>query len=238
MSAFLQRPRTRAEEAQRRQEQLIEFSRDAVITTDSHRRIITWNKGAEQMYGWPEREVVGKVLHQLLRTAGSVSPDEIDETLRREGQWDGELSHAARGGRRLEVESRQVLVSGANGAPAGILEINRDITQRKRAEEALRDSAERLRLAQQVAGVGTFEWHIQTDVNRWIPELEAMYGLAPGTFAGTERAWLELIHPEDRAEAARRDREAMDSGRFEAEWRTIQPDGTIRWVRQRLGFKG
>src|ERR1700739_942826 len=62
-----------------------------------------------------------------------------------------------------------------------------EITDKKTAEEAVRASEERLRLAQQIAHVGSFEWNIQTGVNTWTPELAAMYGLQPGTFSGTKQ---------------------------------------------------
>jgi len=105
-----------------------------------------------------------------------------------------------------------------------------EITERKQSEEALRESSERLRLAQQVARVGTFEWNIQSGLNQWTPEIEAMYGLPPGGFAGTQQTWENLVHPEDRAEAVRRVSVAMESGNFEGEWRVIWPDGTVHWL--------
>ena len=83
-----------------------------------------------------------------------------------------------------------------------------DITERDRAEAALRESEQRLRLAQEVAHVGTFDWDIQAGVNHWTPELEAMYGLPPGGFAGTQEAWEQLVHPEDRPKVVTRIAEA------------------------------
>jgi len=105
-----------------------------------------------------------------------------------------------------------------------------DIIERKQAEEALRESEERLLLAQQVARIGTFEWNIQTGVNTWTPELEAMYGLPVGGFPGTQPAWERLVYYEDRAEAVRRVSEAIEKGDFEGEWRVVWPDGTIHWL--------
>ena len=99
------------------------------------------------------------------------------------------------------------------------------------AEDALSASVERLRLAQQVSQVGTFEWNIQTGVSVWTPELEAMYGLPPGGFAGTQHTWEELLHPDDRPEAVELVKQAFETGApTEGEWRAVWPDGSARWL--------
>jgi PAS domain S-box-containing protein len=106
-----------------------------------------------------------------------------------------------------------------------------ETTQRKQAEEALRESEQRLSLAQQVAHVGTFDWDIRTGVNVWTPELEGMYGLPPGGFAKTQQAWEQLVHPDDRVEAQRLvDRAFETSVPTEGEWRVIWPDGSVHWL--------
>ena len=107
-----------------------------------------------------------------------------------------------------------------------------DISAKKSAQDALRESEARLQLAQQVANVGTFEWNIKTGVNCWTPELERMYGLPPGGFAGTQSAWEELVHPEDREIAVHAVERALkeQNGAFEAEWRVIWADGSVHWL--------
>ncbi len=112
----------------------------------------------------------------------------------------------------------------------------RDVTDYKRAEEAVRESVHRLRLAQQVAHIGTFDWNLQTGVNSWTPELEAMHGLPPGGFGGTLQAWQALIHPEDRARTVRQVREAIPKGVFEGEWRVVLPTGEVRWLAGRASL--
>jgi PAS domain-containing protein len=70
-----------------------------------------------------------------------------------------------------------------------------EVTERKRVENSLRESEERLRLAQSAARIGSFEWNIRTRVNTWTPELEGMYGLPPGGFGGTQTAFENLFTP-------------------------------------------
>src|SRR5262249_27108750 len=113
---------------------------------DSERRINGWNLGAQETYGYTQAEAMGKMVHDLLGTTSSdITTAEINEVLAREGRWEGELNHVARDGRRLQIESRQVLLRDEAGRPKGILEINRDITERKRAEEAQQQSERRYR---------------------------------------------------------------------------------------------
>jgi len=100
----------------------------------------------------------------------------------------------------------------------------------KTFEKDLHEGEVRLRLAQQVARVGTFEWNIKSGVNRWTPELEIMYGLSPGRFPGTQAAWEELVHPEDREKTVRAVDQAMKDGAFEGEWRVVWPDGSVHWL--------
>jgi PAS domain S-box-containing protein len=110
------------------------------------------------------------------------------------------------------------------------IKLSQSLAERDALMGALRESGERLRLAQQVARIGTFEWNIQTGVNTWTPELEAMYGLPRGGFPGTEEAWEQLVYQEDRAEAIRKVNEAIDKGSFESEWRVVWPDGSVHWL--------
>ena len=133
-------------------------------------------------------------------------------------------------------------VSLLNGrASPVVLAMVEDITEQKRAqdseigtERALGESEKRLRLAQQVAQVGTFEWNIQTGANTWTPELEAMYGLAPGTFGGTQKAFEDLVHPEDRAGISDLVEVSMKTGQpTSGEWRVVWPDGSVHWIAAR-----
>jgi PAS domain S-box-containing protein len=113
-----------------------------------------------------------------------------------------------------------------------ILAMVEDITDKKTAEEAVRASEERLRLAQQAAGIGTFERDVQTGVFTWSTDLESMYGLPAGAFDGTTIAFLHnLVHPDDRAIVAELVDCALKTGQPTAgEWRVVWPDASIHRI--------
>ena len=123
-------------------------------------------------------------------------------------------------------------ISLLNGRPSPlVIAIVEEITDKKTAEEALRASEERLRLAQQAARIGTFEWNIQTGVNTWTPELEEMYGLPPSGFGGTQTAFENLVHPDDRARVIELNNWALKTGNpTKGEWRVVWPDGSVHWI--------
>lgn len=112
-----------------------------------------------------------------------------------------------------------------------MLLVTYDITKRKKVEEQLQESYERFNLAQKVSNIGTFEWNIQTGVNIWTPELEAIYGLKEGEFPGTQDAWEELIHPDDKQKAINGVDIALKTGEpTESEFRVKWADGSVHWL--------
>ena len=120
----------------RLQADLINLAHDAILVRDPANRILVWNKGAEELYGWTAQEALGRVTHTLFKTRFPISRNTIEAQLQRNGAWEGELTHIRPDGRVVIVESRQVLVRDAEEQPSAILEINRDITERRQIEEA------------------------------------------------------------------------------------------------------
>ncbi|WP_341529077.1 EAL domain-containing protein [Nostoc sp. UHCC 0302] len=123
------------------QAQLLDLVYEAIFVRDANNAIAYWNHSAEELYGWTSAEAIGKIPHSLLQTQFTPSCLNLDDILRQQGHWEGELTHTRRDGSQIIVESRQVLMQDAEGQVKGILEVNRDITERKRAEEQLLQNA-------------------------------------------------------------------------------------------------
>jgi PAS domain S-box-containing protein len=126
--------RRRAEEAVRQQAALLDLSAEAVFAWELDGPITYWNRGAEALYGFTREQAIGQKSHQLLRTIHSISFADFRAQLLRQGEITTELVHTARNGRAVIVESRHQLVVKSDRRHL-VLETNRDITERKRAEE-------------------------------------------------------------------------------------------------------
>jgi PAS domain S-box-containing protein len=120
----------------RNQAFILDQANDTIFIRDSQDRITYWNEGAQRLYGWNKAEALGHVTHALLHTQFPRPLDEIQQRLRAEGCWKGELKHTRRDGSLLTVASYWTLQRDARLSPS-VLEINYDITARKEAEQAL-----------------------------------------------------------------------------------------------------
>jgi PAS domain S-box-containing protein len=120
------------------QARLLDLSNDAIIVRDYRDRIVYWNRGAEEMYGFSAKEALGRITHELLQTAHPENLEKIRKKLERDHRWAGELVHTRKDGITITVFSRWTLDRDVRGRPRSILETNTDITARKRAEQQQR----------------------------------------------------------------------------------------------------
>jgi two-component system sensor kinase FixL len=178
---------------------LLDLTHDTVFTRGMDDVITYWNRGAVELYGWTAEEVVGKTTaHQLLRTVFPEPLDEINAELLRTGRWEGELIHSKADGTQVVVASRWSLQRDERQRPRAVLETNNDITERKRAEEALRQTQADLAHVSRVTTVGELTASLAHEVNQPIA--------AAVTDANTCLRWLARDHPdvEEAREAASR----------------------------------
>ena len=139
--------RVRTEERMSEQAELLDLANDAIFVRTLDDEITYWNQGAERLYGWNRDEVVGKQSRDVLKTEFSRPFSEIKDKLLRDGTWQGELIHSKRDGTRIQLASRWSVWRDRHDKPLGFLELNTDVSERKRAEEDLRSlSGQLLRL--------------------------------------------------------------------------------------------
>ncbi len=101
----------------------------------------------------------------------------------------------------------------------------------KQEVERRQQIQERLELAQQAGKIGTFEWNIQSNQVTWSAELEALYGLVPGSFAGHHDRWVQTIHPDDRNRIERELWCAIEQQQgLDTEFRILHPDAETHWI--------
>lgn len=104
------------------------------------------------------------------------------------------------------------------------------VAEKQQLAHALHESEERLRRTLEAASVGTWEWDVVLDRITWSPNIEKIFGLGPGEFAGTYEAWLALVHEDDRVAVAKAVADALAvGGSYAVELRFVRPDGTTGW---------
>jgi len=225
--------RRKAENSVRRSEReladLFENASVGLHWVDANGIILRVNQAELDLLGYTREEYVGRHISEF-----HVHANVIEDILRR--LTAGETLHAYPAWLRCKDGlTKQVLINSnvlwEDGKFIHTRCFTHDVTDLRRAEEELRDSRERLQMAQEAARVGAFDWNIERGVNIWTPELEAMYGLAPGAFARTQTAWEELVHPEDRPRALAGVEQTLRTGdAVEEEWRVIWPDRSVHWI--------
>ncbi len=134
-------------------------------------------------------------------------------------------------GKRFSVVSK-FPVFDASGAVVGVGGVATDITERRSAEQALREQGTLLAEAQKLAGLGCWEWDPASGRVTWSDEMYAIYGVDPAQFRPSFENYLERIHPEDRGVAAATvARALMDNRSFSMDERIVRPDGRVRQLR-------
>jgi PAS domain S-box-containing protein len=160
-------PRKAAEKTFREQAALLDLARDAILVRDMDDRVLFWNRGAEETYGFPAKAAMGRKASELLQVEFVEPLEQIETKVHHDGHWRGELTQTAQDGRKVVVASSWSLERAADGKPIAILMINRDVTEQKQGEAELvqyRQNLEKL-VAERTAEL-TLSGHALTAANQ------------------------------------------------------------------------
>ncbi len=193
-----------ARQSLRDQAELLELTHDAIIVRSLAGDILTWNRGAEDLYGWSRQVAIGQRADRVLKTDPGSAPAAAMDELLRTGRWEGELRRLRGDGSAIVVAVRWALQTDRSGRPATVIETSNDITGRQEAQAALRTAQAELATVNQAAVVGQFTAALAHEINQ---PLAAVL-----TNGAASLRWLDRPEP-DIAEARHAVQRIVENGR-------------------------
>jgi len=186
----------RVEEALLFKENIIRCSSSAIATCDLDGKMTYGNPSFLNIWGFDDpSEFLGRSFWQFWQVSARL--DEIMQSLLGKGRWFGEVKAVRKTGEHFDVQVSAASVLDGRGRPVALTSSSTDITERKRAQESLRESELLLRLAVQTAGLAIWDWDMVENRVRWANSRKTPFEGAPKD--GTDYEWwAERIHPEDR----------------------------------------
>jgi PAS domain S-box-containing protein len=213
----------------------VENSPLAVVEFDEKSRIAFWSQAAERLFGWTAGEVFGKTIGELRwvheKDAAEVAALGVEMAA-------GRLPFNVHTNRNYRKDGSVVICEWHNSAMADAagrlvssLSLILDVTERKRAEQKLRESEYFLNKSQKVAKLGSYKMDVADNTWRGSPTLDEIFGIGD-RYPRNTNGWLELVVPEQRQEMAQFLKQVLEErSRFEKEYRIVRPnDRQERWV--------
>jgi diguanylate cyclase (GGDEF)-like protein/PAS domain S-box-containing protein len=200
---------------------------DAVVTCSPAGSVLRWNLAAEQLFGYPADEALGWHINHFVLPEQRQVQDATREAVLHDGQAGTDRVVVRKDGSTVEVEMTLSAIRNGEGPVTGIVGICRDVTARRQLQREVAEHAARLDEAQQIAGVGSWDWDLATDEVEWSDEMRRIFGLDRDAAVSLE-VFLDHIHAADRERVEQEIRRPDAELAYEA--RIVGAGGEVRWI--------
>ncbi len=213
---------------------------DSIFVNDAEGRVTFVNPEAVRFFGYSEEELLGRHLHDVIhhtREDGQPYPMHACPLCQVYANGRAIRDHGTvffrKDGSQVHVTASNAALE-ANGKPAGEVLVLHDVTASRHNEQALRESEARLQLATEIGRSGTWDWDLASGEVIWSRGHFDILGYALDAVKPCYQAWLDRVHPEDRAEVEANIRLSMAARQdYVAEFRVVWPDASVHWMSAR-----
>jgi PAS domain S-box-containing protein len=213
-------------------EAVVDISDDAVFSLDGARRITSWNRSAERIFGHAEAEIAGQDVSLLFPAHLQRDVTVVFETVAagdRVNHFETEIQR--HDGMLSPISLSACPILDTDAAVVAVVVVARDITEQVLAQATLAEVESRGRESEALAHVGGWLWDVHSGAVQWSDEFHRILGVEPHDFEGTLEAHLTLVHGDDRHAVRAAMLDSVESGRrFEQEYRVVRPNGEVRWL--------
>ncbi len=219
--------------SQERFRMIFERSAAAIMLTDDHEHVVSWNKFTEDLLGMKRDDI-------SLRPVSSFYPPEEWRKIRSlDIRKTGVIEHLEtvmlrKDGSRVDVDISISVIKDNTGKVTGSIGIARNISDRKKAEEALNASMMKLDIALKSAHMGVWQYDILQNRRIFDEQSFSLLGIDPSKFSGKNEDFFAVVHPEDRERVRGALRATIEHGvPYEPEYRVVWPDGSVHYLAAR-----
>ncbi|MDH7502839.1 MAG: PAS domain S-box protein [Verrucomicrobiota bacterium] len=185
-----------------------------------------------QMFGYAREEVIGRPLTDFLTADSRAKFERLFPQFRDDNKTaSSELEFRCKNGEVRTIEVRGVFAHDDEGRPSHSHCLLADVTERSEAQKQLQQSQERLAMAIESTGLGTWDWDLVTGKIVWGGHHARLFGLRPDEFNGAYECFEARLHPEDKELVSDAIKRALENRHaYECEYRVIWPDGSVHWI--------